>query len=300
VRLAMRFVPESGPADSADASASERVALNGRGIVPPSVEAGVGAGQAELEVVDGDGKLLLRRPTLPDAKCAKVSPDGERVLVAGEGLGTALVSLLSEESKPGDRSAGNYKGAALTACAIGNGAQAKVVLGTRDGIVLQAAADGDGMRPVSELAAFRLGSPALDVAIDGGSRFVAVVGERVSSKCLNGMSGHPLRIWDLQSSRPGFPVASTCLARAIEAIGPPVLEASGWVLPVFERRGRERMRFDYRCLACEDDAGKAGMRKRLDAAAMAYSPRILSKPDTRRLYGFEKADNGSFLGLEFR
>jgi hypothetical protein len=154
----------------------------------------------------------------------------------------------------------------VTACALGNGPDPAVVLGSEDGRVLRFDSLSGSWIPLSELVTFSLGGRAMDVSIDAGSRFVAAVSRAPPAGCRSGADGHLLRIWDLKSTnRPDFPRASACIpnfGRTLTAIGPVEKQASGWVLPLYHEvrypNGVFRVRrSEFPCLACDEGSGAA-------------------------------------------
>jgi len=166
-----------------------------------------------------------------------------------------------------------------------------VVLGSGDGQVFQYQAGANEGRSVSQLLAFGLQGPALDVSVDGGSRFVAVVGEYRPGACRDGSAGNLLRIWDLKSAMPDLPVASTCLAARVNAIGPLTWKADKWVLPVYETRTKddattELMTFDFTCMACDaSDERKSGLTPLMKERIEKYQPKELKVDRLKELYG---------------
>lgn len=148
---------------------------------------------------------------------------------------------------------------------MGNGPNPTVVLGSEDGGVLRFDASSGKWLPLSELVTFSLAGQVMDVSIDADSRFVAAVSRALPARCRNGADGHLLRIWDLKSTRPDYPVASTCIpniARTLTAIGPAEKQAAGWVLPLFHEvrysgANHKVRRSEFRCLACDEGSGAA-------------------------------------------
>jgi WD40 repeat protein len=216
----------------------------------------------------------------------KMSPDGSRLLLSSERWDTKLVAIDQTGSQVlASVSGANRRGAGVSACAISNDGKT-ILLGSRDGDVLRSGPDTEGLVPVSQLVGFNLGGAAIDVSIDGGSRFVALLGESLLGSCLNGMTGHPLRIWDLKGKRPDFPVASTCLSGNVRAIGALEATPQGWVLPIFELRDGKLDRSDYPCIACAIADGQATLAKNLVDVARKFQGTVLPPERIKALYGF--------------
>jgi hypothetical protein len=144
---------------------------------------------------------------------------------------------------------------------------------------------------MSRLFPFALDGAALDLSIDGGSRFVAVVGTRRPAACRNGADGHLLRIWDLKLQQPGYPVASACIDRPLRAIG--ALEktsSGGWVLPLYQAPVGDAsdttlLRHDFACLACADGSSEQALDAKIKAQAEALGARKLDTGALQEDYG---------------
>lgn len=251
------------------AESPQRVAVNDQGIAV--VLASRSAEKRHLISAISPNGSVQATMTYEDAACMKLSPDGQQVLVASERWAAMWLPLDGKPLKE-TRSYGYKKGDPpvrrdrVTACALGNGPDPTVVLGSEDGSVMRFDAPSGKWLPMSELVTFSLGGRAMDVSIDAGSRFVAAVSRALPARCRNGADGHLLRIWDLKSTtRPDYPVASACIpniARTLTAIGPAEKQASGWVLPLYhEVRYTGNVfkvrRSDFPCLACNEGSGAA-------------------------------------------
>lgn len=217
----------------------------------------------QLSMFGPDDRLLGSVSTFADAACLGLSPDGGQVIVANEkGLFKRFAMNAAPDAKALE-SAGFDAGALrdpVTACATGNRGRsdAVVVMATASGKVHRRDPETGTWREMSKLDPFQLGGPALDVSIDGGSRFIAVVGSRRAAACPDGNDGHLLRIWDLRLKLPGYPVASACIDLPLRSIGPLIRSASGggWVLPMYLQPGANAAgavvaRRDFACLACD-------------------------------------------------
>ena len=179
----------------------------------------------------------------------------------------------------------------MAACATGNGPHGTLVLATEEGQVRRYDAQARQWRPMSRLFPFALGGAALDLSIDGGSRFVAVLSTRRSAACRNGADGHLLRIWNLQLKQPGYPVASACIARPLRAIGPLEKTTGGaWVLPLYQApagglSGSTLLRHDFACLACADSSAERALDSKLKAQAEALGARKVDTGALQQDYG---------------
>lgn len=224
--------------------------------------------------------------------CLKLTPDGDRVLVAGRGGERTIVTLDAGKggSVPTDapKMQPLGKGAPLTACAVGN--DDATVSGFSDGTVIYASPAGKSV-VLSELAQFRLPSEAQDVSIDATGRFVAVLGKRAGRICLAGASGYPVRIWDLSLKQRSFPVASGCLPNTnVVAIGPLKPHDGGhWFLPVFEESGSSARSFEYYCPACRGAGSNASATSAslVRRAKENFQPKRLKPEEIRASYGIE-------------
>jgi hypothetical protein len=174
----------------------------------------------------------------------------------------------------------------VSSCALANNGTG--VLGFEDGRVARVNfADGTLMH-VSELVQFRVASSVIDVSIDAQGRFIALLGDRVQGTCADGMSGYPLRIWDMRQERSDFPTVKTCLATTdIVAIGPVhQSDKTLAILAVYQVRGSHISWFPFDCLACElPDSANA--EKRVLEKAEKFSPRKLDPERVKALYGME-------------
>jgi hypothetical protein len=247
-----------------------------------------------LSAVAPDGQVRASAPTFSDAVCMKPSPDGQQVVVANDGGAAKLLAVRADGiSGAGEMPRGGDLGLdKVTACAVGNGPRAKVVLATLTGAVRQYDAVAARWRSVSELVPFSLGAPALDVAVDASSRFVAVIGARSPGHCRSSPDGHQLRIWDLQLERPEYPVASTCITRDLRKLGPIERKPDGsWVLPIYyeaPESGSGRpvlMRMSYPCRSCADDPTANDAGARVDQEAAAIGATQLQREVVRARYG---------------
>lgn len=252
--------------------------------------------QHELSLFGPDEQLLGRVPTFPDAACLKLSPDGRQTLVASD---EGKVKWF-EMGRPPAAAAVETQGFGdvwrdpVTACATGNGGRSEtvVVLATQSGKVRRHDAKTGQWWPMSELVPFQLGAPALDVSIDGSSRFVAVVSIRRTAACRDGADGHLLRIWDLQLRLPDYPVASACIALPLQSIGPlrQLDNGGGWALPMYLQRNpgdadNVVSQQDFPCLAC-DAGGKAQqVDDRIRQRAQALGAQPLRDGELQKVYG---------------
>ncbi len=248
-----------------------------------------------LSMVDGNGKVLASSPTFVDAACLRLAPDGQHALVASDGgtarllaLGAGGVQLVGD--RPGNSDPTQDP---VRACAAGNGPRPTIAVGTRSGVVKVHSGEPSGWHTVSELVWFSLnGASALDVSIDGDSRFVAAVSVRLERRCRDGADGHLLRIWDLKQKRPEYPVASTCINRDVRKLGAIAREAGGWVLPIYfnsNETGADKADSlkltNYRCRACTDKPGSHALGTLLDQDAEAAGAERLKPEDVSAKYG---------------
>lgn len=247
----------------------QRVAVNDRGIAVVLASRSA-QNRHFLSAVAPNGSAQSVK-TFEDAACMKLSPDGQQVLVASERWaamrlpldGTPLKEIRAYGYMKGDPTVRRDR---VSACAMGNGPDPAVVLGSEDGSVLRFDAKSEKWMSLSELVTFSLGGRAMDISIDADSRFVAAVSRALPARCRNGADGHLLRIWDLKSTnRPDFPLASACIpnfGRTLTAIGPVEKQAAGWVLPLYHEVRYPGGVFKVRrsgfpCLACDDGSGAA-------------------------------------------
>lgn len=297
---AYRLSADGARGELLPAATPEQVAVNDRGIAV--VLASRRAKDRHLlSVIAPDGTVQSTN-TFDNAACMKLSPDGQQVLVASERWATLRLPL---DSKPLVQapSAGGKRGDPMparervTACAMGNGPDATVVLGSEDGSVLRLDAKSGQWKPMSELVTFKLGGRAMDVSIDADSRFVAAVSRALPARCRNGADGHLLRIWDLESpQRPDYPVASACIAniaRTLTAIGPVEKQSSGWVLPLYHEvrypGGVFKMRrSEFPCLACDD--GKVAAQTIAKSAEKLGARKLTREDGIARKYGITLGD----------
>ena len=278
----------------------ERLAINNRGLAvvlgavaadpadpanPADASRSAGQPAKVLIAVPPDGRARPGVAIRHDAACLKLSPDGSQVLVANDRADTQVLAIETLPARKVAAEALKRDLHGVSACAIGDGERATIVWVSRNGDVLRSAADKPGWLPVSERVAFRLGGAALDVSIDAGSRFVAVVGALRSANCSNGIEGHLLRIWDLEADPPEVPVASTCLPQQVLALGPLTLASDGWRLPVYEARGKGLARFDYPCRSCAVHDKRNEMVDRLLVQAAGFGAKKLQADRIKALYG---------------
>lgn len=277
--LVSRLAADGSDGPALDVQRPQTVSVNNAGVA--AVMASRSAEQRhQLTAIALDGSTLSRQKTFDDAACMKLSPDGRQVLVASDQWKAKRLVLdgkpLADPPVLERQGTGNQRNQRLdpvTACAVGNGPAGTVVLASRDGNVRRFDAKAADWKPMSELVPFALGGPALDVSIDGGSRFVAVLSARRSSRCRNGAEGHLLRIWDLALKRSDYPVVSACIGRNLRAIG--ALErtdSQGWVLPLYHQATAKdgsspTLRINFPCRACRDGRLDAEMVKRIDQSA---------------------------------
>ncbi|MBL8352845.1 MAG: hypothetical protein JNL87_21320 [Burkholderiaceae bacterium] len=235
----------------------------------------------QLSMFGPDDRLLGSVPTFPDAACLGLSPDGSQLIVASETGQFKRLAMNAEPSADAPASPGFESGALrdpVTACATGNRGRsdAVIVMATASGKVHRHDPETGTWRAMSRLDPFQLGGPALDVSIDGASRFIAVVSTRRAAACLDGNDGHLLRIWDLRLKLPEYPVASACIDVPLRSIGPLTRSAqgSGWVLPMYLQPGANAAgdvvaRRDFACLACDvgksSSATDSGIRQRAES-----------------------------------
>lgn len=260
-----------------------------------------------LTAIGPDDRVLGSVNTFPDAACMKLSPDGSQLLVASDRW-SALRLTLDDKGLPrndkglplGDEDlaklkfgkAGNAVGDQVTACAVGNGPAGKVVLASELGNVRHFDAKA-GWVSVSDLVPFALGTAALDVSIDAGNRFVAVLSSRRAARCRNGSDGHLLRIWDLeQRPRPEYPVASACIERELRAIGPVAKVDGQWQLPLYHRNGDSSDKRPLKlrqtlfvCRACSDRPKDAATSAAITAAAEQLGAEPMAPALIERKYG---------------
>lgn len=295
VRVA-RLAADGSAGPTLEVQRPQVVAVNDAGVAV--VMASRSAAQRHLlTVMPADGSAPSSLKTFDDAACMKLSPDGRQVLVASDQWKAKRLAL---DGKPPVDAAvlerqggGSQRLDPVTACAVGNGPAGTVVLASRDGNVRRFDPKTTDWKPMSELVPFALGGPALDVSIDGGSRFVAVLSARRASRCRNGAEGHLLRIWDLQLKRPDYPVASACIGRNLRAIG--ALEKTadqGWVLPLYHQAttrngGSPTLRIDFPCRACRDGRVDAAMAKRIDQGATDLGAATLDAATVENRFGIK-------------
>ena len=271
-----RLAADGSAGPAFDVQRPQLVAVNNAGVVV--VMASRGAAQRHLlTAIAADGSAPSSLKTFDDAACMKLSPDGRQVLVASDQWQAKRLALngktLTDTAVLQRQGPGNQRLDPVTACAMGDGPDGTVVLASRDGNVRRFDPKSADWKPMSELVPFALGGPALDVSIDGGSRFVAVLSARRASRCRNGAEGHLLRIWDLRLKRPDYPVASACIGRNLRAIG--ALEKTadqGWVLPLYHQARAKSglsplLRIDFPCRACRDGQLGGEMVRRIDQNA---------------------------------
>ncbi len=248
----------------------------------------------KLTTIGLDGKRSSV-PTFNDAACMKLSPDGQHALVVSDRWGARRFAL-GEQPPAGREVAEPVKlGLAdvVTACAAGNGPEGTVVLASESGRVQRFDPKRGEWVPLSQLVPFALGAAALDISIDAGSRFVAVISKRRALRCRNG-DGHLLRIWDLQLERPDYPVASACIERELRAIGP-IEKANGtWQLPMFHLTGDGAggragapQRTAFVCRACGDSSREDAPQDRIRAAAEELGAVELEPTDVKSKYGID-------------
>jgi hypothetical protein len=246
-----------------------------------------------ITVLDSDRKLTVvqigKDPSVVNlgfqGSCFKMSPDGNKVLVAGAKgeatvieVGTAK-SLREIKANVEDEIS---RGATLSACALGN--DGTLVFVFQDGRVAYADPKVDKLRLVSELVGFRMPG-ALDASIDETSRFVTVLSERVRGICPAGVTGYPVRIWDIKQERFDFPVASACLPHdKLLRIGPIKKTSQEWILPIYQEDGATLKRFGYPCLGCEPTDQSNGV---MAIAEKKFQAKRLTTAEIRRFYGFQ-------------
>ena len=152
----------------------------------------------ELSVIAPGDQPLARLPTFADAACLKLSPDGRQVIVASDGGKVKRFAL--DGKRPADAVATqdfrDPRRDPVAACATGNGPDGTLVLATEEGQVRRYDAQARQWQPMSRLVPFALGGAALDLSIEGGSRFVAVLSTRRSAACRNGADGRAERALD--------------------------------------------------------------------------------------------------------
>jgi hypothetical protein len=252
--------------------------------------------QHELSIFGQDDQLLGRLPTFADAACLKLSPDGRQAIVASD-EGKVKWFVMDRQpaaAAPAVDGFGDVWRDPVTACATGNGSRsdAVVVLATQLGKVRRFDAKAGKWLPMSELVPFQLGAPALDLSIDGSSRFVAVVSARRTAACRNGTDGHLLRIWDLKLRLPDYPVASACIGQHLQSIGPlrKLDNGGGWVLPMYLQRGTGDApglvsQQDFPCLACDMGGTSAAVDDRIKQRAEALGAKPVSINNLQKVYG---------------
>jgi hypothetical protein len=243
-----------------------------------------------VAVLDSDPKLTLieigKDPSVVNlgfqGKCFKMSPDGNKVLVAGAKGEAMVIEVGTNRSSRANIEDEISRGATLSACALGN--DGTVVFAFQDGKVAYKNRSVGKFILLSELVGFRMPG-ALDASIDATSRFVTVLGERVKRNCTAGVTGYPIRIWDIKEQRSDFPVASACLAHdKLLNIGPVKKTGREWILPVYEEDGATLKEFPYRCLGCEstDQASRV-----MEIAEKKFQAKKLTSDEIRRFYGFD-------------
>jgi len=291
----LRLQVQGKPSAEAELDAKDPrfAAINDQGLVVALARRGT-ARPHLLTVIPPDGRPARMAEPFGDAACMKLSPDGNHVLVASDGGEAKLLALNNKDLavvKQAKPSARDKVQDAITACAVGNGPKASMVLASNSGTVRVNDPETDHWRTLSDLVPFTLNAAAKDVSIDAGSRFVAVVSELRPRGCPNGLDGHILRIWDLRQDKSAFPVASACITRvALRAIGPMQSTPTGWVLPTYHQLGApgaaaQTLRSDFRCLACAAENDTAARTRLLQDTARALGAQVLTPEQVKRKYG---------------